>query len=170
MTPARQPHQQRCETCDYFPAGSIFDERCPYSRYTWRHAGNHPQCIKDPWLASDIWQIPIDVMSELTSDIGCASHSSTQAPERLCDECNIIELEEKLMHLEQDLKDARKSASERVERVLESIHKKTLRMRHRASSEEVNNEAVVLDYSAVYELLQSLRAQQEQPSTKGGAP
>jgi hypothetical protein len=69
-------HPQRCETCDYFPAGSIFDERCPYSEFTWRHAGNHPQCIKDPFLASEIWQVPIDVMSELTSFIGCASHSS----------------------------------------------------------------------------------------------
>lgn len=34
--------------------------------------------------------------------------TSPAAPERLCDECNIIELEERLMNLEQDLKDARK--------------------------------------------------------------
>ena len=71
-------------------------------------------------------------------------------PERLCDECNIIELEERLINLEQQIKDER-------EKVLQSIHKKTFAMRHRASSEEVNNEAVILDYSAVYELLQSLR-------------
>jgi len=71
-------NQYRCETCEYYPAGSIFDERCPYSEFTWRHAGNHPQCIKDPFLASDIWQVPIDVMSELTSFIGCVSHSDLQ--------------------------------------------------------------------------------------------
>ena len=46
------------------------------------------------------------------------------------------------------------------EDVLQEIHKKTLAMMHRASSDEVNNESFVLDYSAVYELLQSLRAQQ----------
>ena len=71
-------NQFRCETCEYYPAGSIFDERCPYSEFTWRHAGNHPQCIKDPFLASEIWQVPIDVMSELTSFIGCVSHSDLQ--------------------------------------------------------------------------------------------
>jgi len=56
--------------------------------------------------------------------------------------------------------DAQVAKAER-EQVLESIHKRTFQMRHRASSEEVNNEAVVLDYSAVYELLQSLRTQPE---------
>jgi len=71
-------NQYRCETCNYFPAGSIFDSRCPYSEFTWRHAGNYPQCIKDPFLASEIWQVPIDVMSELTSFIGCASHSDAK--------------------------------------------------------------------------------------------
>jgi len=83
-------NQFRCETCEYYPAGSIFDERCPYSEFTWRHAGNHPQCIKDPFLASEIWQVPIDVMSELTSFIGCASHSDFQSGRgKLLDEVRI---------------------------------------------------------------------------------
>jgi len=54
-----------------------------------------------------------------TALVGCASHSSaTHTPaapaERLCDECNILELEEKLVHLEQDLRDARKAEREQV--------------------------------------------------------
>jgi len=54
-----------------------------------------------------------------TALVGCASHSSaTHTPaapeERLCDECNILELEEKIMNLEQDLRDATKDERERV--------------------------------------------------------
>ena len=58
---------------------------------------------------------------------------------------------------ERDERIKAEAAKAERERLLESIHKRTLQMRHRASSEEVNAEAVILDYSAVYELLQSLR-------------
>ena len=49
-----------------------------------------------------------------------ATHPAAPA-ERLCDECNIIELEEKVMHLEQDLKDARKAEREKVLDALEEF-------------------------------------------------
>jgi len=42
------------------------------------------------------------------------------------------------------------------EKVLELIHKKTYLMKHQASSCEVNSDTVVIDYSAVYELLRSM--------------
>jgi len=44
---------------------------------------------------------------DFTSIVGCASHSSATEPDLLCDDCNILELEEKLMNLEQELKELR---------------------------------------------------------------
>ena len=99
-----------------------------------------------------------------------ATHTTPPAPEELhCDKCRFVK-ECSLLYFppcerlaRQDEQHYRAAAKAAREQVLESIHKRTFQMRHRASSEEVNNEAVVLDYSAVYELLQSLRAQQVQP-------
>ena len=50
-----------------------------------------------------------------------ATHAPAAPAERLCDECNIIELEERLINLEQDLKDARKDEREQVLDVLEEF-------------------------------------------------
>jgi len=50
------------------------------------------------------------------------THSA--APERLCDECDIIEVEERLINAEQDLKNAIEQAKrEERERVLEDLWK-----------------------------------------------
>lgn len=91
-------HPQRCHTCT-----NKWRTECPY--YAWIEKGNIG--------------ISCDSYIEFTSIVGCASHSSaTHTPaapaERLCDDCNILEVEDRLVELEQELKDARKDEREQV--------------------------------------------------------
>jgi hypothetical protein len=63
-----------CDTCTYFPTGSIFDRECPQS---------------NP-LPFD-WDVPIDIWQEITRRIGCTQHSSLKRKPSRTDKL-IIEL------------------------------------------------------------------------------
>ena len=84
-----EPHPQRCKTCEF-----LWKHECPYYK-----------AVDVDGLVG----ITCDSYIEFTSYVGCASHSASD-PARLCDECNIIELENRLCELEQDLKDAKKAS------------------------------------------------------------
>jgi len=90
MTPARQPHRQRCETCKHYN-----DETETEYGMCYAESGHREQMYNNTF--------------DHVAKYGCASHSSaTHTPaasaERLCDECNIIEVEDRLMELEQQVK------------------------------------------------------------------
>lgn len=102
---SEHPHPQRCETCKH----------------------KLPDCDKEDLGSRVCKKIFLEDPKSLQIGIpyfinmvGCASHSA--APERLCDECNIIEVEERLINAEQDLKNAiEQSKREERERVLKII-------------------------------------------------
>ena len=83
-------HPKRCETC-----GKLWKTSCPY--YAWIEKGNIG--------------ISCDSYIEFTAIVGCASHSSASEPVRLCDDCNILEMEDKITDLELQVKQEREKAS-----------------------------------------------------------
>jgi len=98
MTPARQPHRQRCETCKHYN-----DETETEYGMCYAESGHREQMYNNTF--------------DHVAKYGCASHSSaTHTPaasaERLCDECNIIEVEDRLMELEQQVKAEREKVLE----------------------------------------------------------
>ncbi len=90
MTSSKQPHPQRCETCRHYQ-----------TRF---ECGNKKICTLIKEKVPSSYQIGIPFYIDI---VGCASHSSATEPDLLCDDCNILELEEKLMNLEQELKELR---------------------------------------------------------------
>lgn len=147
MTAGKQePHPQRCETCKHFQTSD---------------KGMSPDCDQiSHWLTEGD--------RKLIAEVGCASHNGRTVPEvSAVDRFNRALISGHTISKEVDVgisfsaqeltkRDAAIRKAER-ERLLEAIHKSTYQMRHQASSEEVNSDTFVLDYSAVYELIQSLR-------------
>ena len=88
-----QPHPQP-DNCIH---GKLCTSLCDYLKEMYIRA--YPKCI--------------DVMV-MDCPHYCATHTPAAPAELLCDDCNIIELEERLMNLEQELKDARKAEREKV--------------------------------------------------------
>ena len=91
--------------------------------------------------------------------VGCASHTPAAPAERLCDECNIIELEEKLTNLEQQIKDEH----EKVIEILSDLNKYSCEEYEEASLSDNEREMRIhLEYgNRTWGIIRSLR---------GGAP
>jgi len=92
-----------------------------------------------------------------------ATHPAAPA-EWLCDDCNIIELEERLMNLEQELKDARKDEREKVIEILSDLNKYSCEEYEEASLSDNEREMRIhLEYgNRTWGIIRSLRG--------GGAP
>jgi len=104
MTPARQPHRQRCETCKHYN-----DETETEYGMCYAESGHREQMYNNTF--------------DHVAKYGCASHSSaTHTPaasaERLCDECNIIEVEDRLMELEQQVKAEREQVLDAIDKAI----------------------------------------------------
>ena len=64
--------------------------------------------------------IPGEYGLRIIKEIRTRPHAT--APSRLCDECNILELEDHVMNLEQDLKDARTATLETLDKLDEFLN------------------------------------------------
>ena len=87
-----------------------------------------------------------------------ATHPAAPA-EWLCDDCNIIELEERLMNLEQELKDARKDEREKVIEILSDLNKYSCEEYEEASLSDNEREMRIhLEYgNRTWGIIRSLR-------------